>query len=281
MIDRSDSHKPKIEHSEELSLPAIPKRKRNLYEPGISTDYRLSRSKIDLFMSCSRCFYLDRRLGISAPPPYPITLATAVDELMKKEYDAYRIKNQPHPLMEEAGVAAIPYSHPDLDAWRDSLRRGISYKVPNTPLVITGGIDDVWINNDDKLHIVDYKSTAKQGEVSIDADWQIGYKRQLEIYQWLFRKNGFKVSDVAYFVYVNGDKNRPAFNDTMHFSSTIIPYKGNASWVDATIEKILETLSSPELPASNPSCTHCAYRMHAASVEDWGAREAKTTPTQS
>ena len=29
-------------------------------------------------------------------------------------------------------------------------------------------------------------------------------KRQMEIYQWLLRKNGFKVSDTGYFVYANG-----------------------------------------------------------------------------
>lgn len=208
-----------------------------------------------------------------------MTLAIAVDELMKKEYDFYRTIQSPHPLMVKAGVNAIPYAHQDLDAWRDSLRRGISYKVPNTPLVITGGIDDVWINTEGKLHIVDYKSTAKKGEVSIDADWQITYKRQVEIYQWLFRNNGFDVSDIAYFVYANGDKSRPNFNNTMHFSTTIIPYEGNASWVDATIENILETLNSPEFPDSNPSCSRCAYYMDRASVENWAAQETPGIPS--
>jgi hypothetical protein len=38
----------------------------------------------------------------------------------------------------------------------------------------------------------------------LDAPWQISYKRQVEIYQWLFKKNGFDVEDIAYFVYCNG-----------------------------------------------------------------------------
>jgi hypothetical protein len=232
-------------------------------------------------MSCARCFYLDHRYKPGRLDSYPMTLAIAVDDLMKKEYDFYRSTQRPHPLMVQAGVNAIPYAHPDLDAWRDSLRRGITYKVPNTPLIITGGIDDIWINTEGKLHIVDYKSTAKKGEVSIDADWQIGYKRQLEIYQWLFRKNGFDVSDVAYFVYANADKTRPAFNNTMHFSTTIIPYEGNASWVDATIGDILETLNSPELPDSNPSCSCCAYVMNRASVENQAAQKTPGIPTKS
>lgn len=270
MTERSrQSSQEKLSDTNSLKMPSAPRRKRNLYEPGVSENYRLSRSKIDLYMSCARCFFLDRRLGISRPPAYPLTLATAVDELMKNEYDIYRKSQSPHPLMTEAGVDAVPFAHADLDVWRDSLRRGITYAVPGTPLVITGGIDDVWVNSDGKLHIVDYKSTSKQGEVSIDADWQIGYKRQLEIYQWLFRKNGFEVSDTAYFVYVNGDKNLPRFNNKIEFSSKIIPYEGNASWVDQTVGEILTTLNSSQLPDPDTGCKHCAYRMQASSIESW------------
>ena len=57
-----------------------------------------------------------------------------------------------------------------------------------------------------ELHIVDYKATSKDDEVNLDAEWQDGYKRQMEIYRWLFINNGFKVSDTGYFVYANGKK---------------------------------------------------------------------------
>jgi hypothetical protein len=67
--------------------------------------------------------------------------------------------------------------------------------------VITGGVDDMWINHQGEYIVVDYKATSKKTEVTLDADWQIGYKRQMEIYQWLFGKNGYKVSNTGYFVY--------------------------------------------------------------------------------
>ena len=41
-------------------------RKRNLYENNSDT-YAISRSKIDLFINCPRCFYLDRKLGLAQP----------------------------------------------------------------------------------------------------------------------------------------------------------------------------------------------------------------------
>ena len=85
---------------------------------------------------------------------------------------------------------------------------------------------------------MDYKATAKSEEVSIDADWQIGYKRQMEIYQWLFSKNGFKVCETGYFLYCNGLTDREAFNQRLDFDVTIIPYKGNRAWIDKVIQDI-------------------------------------------
>jgi hypothetical protein len=74
--------------------------------------------------------------------------------------------------------------------------------------VITGGVDDMWVSPEGESIVVDYKATAKYTQVTLDADWQIGYRRQMEIYQWLFRKNGYKVSDTSYFVYCNGNTDK-------------------------------------------------------------------------
>ena len=63
------------------------KRTRNLFDPTSKEPFRLSRSKIDLFISCPRCFYQDRRLGVAQPPGYPFNLNSAVDTLLKKEFD--------------------------------------------------------------------------------------------------------------------------------------------------------------------------------------------------
>ena len=92
------------------------------------------------------------------------------------------------------------------------MHKGIQYHHKPTTFIISGGIDDVWINPQGELHIVDYKATSKKGEVSLDADWQISYKWQMEIYQWLFRRNNFKVSLIGYFIYCNGKTDREAFD---------------------------------------------------------------------
>jgi len=240
-----------------------PQRTKNLYNPQSSEPFRLSRSKIDLFLNCPQCFYFDRRLGVQRPPGFPFSLNSAVDKLLKKEFDIHRAEGTPHPLMESYGVAAVPFDHPRMDEWRDSLRRGITFLHEKTNLIITGGVDDVWQNPKEELIIVDYKATSKEEEVTLDAEWQIGYKRQMEIYQWLFRQNGFAVSDTGYFVYCNGDADKSAFDAKLEFDIKLIPYEGHAEWIEPVIGKIKKCLDSETIPEKGDDCDYCAYRNSA------------------
>ncbi|MFA6550394.1 MAG: PD-(D/E)XK nuclease family protein [Candidatus Gracilibacteria bacterium] len=230
-----------------------------LYSPTAPAPFRLSRSKIDLFIKCPRCFYLDRKLGIKQPPSYPFSLNNAVDKLLKKEFDIHRANGTPHPLMKAYGLKATPFSHEKIDEWRDSLHKGITYKFPKTNLLITGGVDDVWVKPSGELIIVDYKATSKAEEVTLDADWQDGYKRQMEIYQWLFRHNGFKVSKTGYFVYANGITSRDTFDGKLEFDIKLLPYKGSDSWVPKTIKNIYKCLKSNKVPKAGEDCEWCKY----------------------
>jgi len=244
-----------------------PRRKRNLFDPESRVPSKLSRSKIDLFLKCARCFYLDRRLGVSQPPGFPFSLNSAVDTLLKKEFDMHRAEGTTHPLMESYGLDLVPFRHEKMNEWRDSLGGGIQYLHSETNLIITGGVDDVWVGKDGKLSIVDYKATSKNGTVNLDADWQESYKRQMEIYQWLFRKNNFKVNDTGYFVYCNGDTDKKAFDGKLEFDVVILPYKGNDKWIEQTISLIHDCLMSDVLPESSPGCDFCSYRDSAREFE--------------
>lgn len=243
-----------------------PKRTRNIYTPGDKKEFKISRSKIDLFLECPRCFYLDIRLGIKRPPGFPFTLNNAVDGLLKKEFDIHRAKQTHHPLLKKYGLDAVPFQHEKIEEWRDSLRRGIQYHHSPTNLVIRGGIDDIWIDKDGKLLIVDYKATSKKTDVNLDADWQIVYKRQMEIYQWLFRKNNFDVSDTGYFVYVNGKTDREAFDGKLEFDVSLLPYTGSDDWIEGTIEQIYKCLNDERTPTAGKECDYCPYRETAGST---------------
>lgn len=213
-------------------------------------------------MQCPRCFWLDTRLKISRPNTPPFNINKAIDELLKKEFDGYRVKGEPHPMMVEFGLEAVPFSHDQLDTWRENFVGVISVHEP-TNLHVFGAVDDIWVDGDGRLIVVDYKATAKDKEVSIDSDWQMSYKRQMEVYQWLLRQNGFEVNDTGYFVYTNGRFDLDGFFDKVEFKTKIIPYTGSDSWVEPTLEKMKACMEG-DMPAVGRAamggeCDYCAY----------------------
>lgn len=235
-------------------------RKSNIFDPKSDAPFRLSRSKLENFLRCPRCFYLDRRLGVSEPSMPAFTLNVAVDHLLKKEFDIHRANGTAHPLMAHYGIDAVPFQHSLLDRWRENFV-GVEFHHPATNFIFTGAIDDVWENSHGELHIVDYKATSKDGNVVFgDSIWHDGYKRQMEMYQWLFRKNGFTVSDIGYFVYVNGKKDRKAFDGKLEFDVNIFPYEGNDDWVENALHTAHECLMSNTVPQPTETCEYCQYR---------------------
>ena len=172
-------------------------RSRNIFFSNKVKSFKLSRSKIQDFLNCPRCFYLDRKCGTGRPPSYPFTLNNAVDTILKKEFDKYRAAGAPHPLMIEHGIDAIPFTHPDLDAWRQNFK-GVQYTHELTNFTVTGAVDDLWADSTGELIVVDYKATSTTKEITLDEEYRQSYKNQMEIYQWLLRQNGFRVSNIEF-----------------------------------------------------------------------------------
>ncbi len=238
------------------------------YNPNRSSEWnyggakwRLSRSKIELFIECPRCFYLDNKLGTKRPGMPSFNLNIAVDELLKKEFDTHRQAGTPHPIAEKYRISAVPFVHESIDVWRDNFV-GIDYHHAPTGLVVSGAVDDIWQTPAGELIVVDYKATSKDGEIATLADsaWEASYARQMGVYQWLLRQNGFTVSDTGYFVYANATKDHDGFFDTLHFETTLVPCIGDTSWIESTLVKIKNTLESRMYPDSGAACEYCPYR---------------------
>ena len=241
---------------------------RGKYLPEKEDFYKLSRSKVDFFLNCNRCFYLDRRLGIGQPPGFPFNLNSAVDTLLKNEFDHYRSIQKSHPYIKNLGLNAVPFNHEEIDKWRNNFS-GVSYQHISLKLHLFGAIDDLWINLDtEELIVVDYKATSKNSEINLDSDWQIGYKRQMEFYQYLLRNNGFKVSDIGYFVYCNGIKENEKFDEKLNFDIHLLDYKGNGNWIEKTLEDIVDCLRSDEIPNYNFGCKFCDYNKKIKNISN-------------
>ena len=239
-------------------------------------NWKLSRSKIELYLECPRCFYLDNKLGTKRPGFPSFTLNIAVDELFKKEFDAYRAQQKPHPIMDEYNIKALPYQHPELDTWRDPFV-GLQYIHEPTGLIVSGGVDDVWINPEGELIVVDYKATSKTKHITTlaDSSWESSYRRQLGVYQWLLMQMGYPVAETGYFVYANARQDVPSFENKLEFDTTLVPCQGDTDWIDDTVNEIKVCLESDHYPPSGPECEYCQYRE--ASGKKLQAIHAKNT----
>lgn len=214
-------------------------------------------------MQCPRCFWLDARLKIKRPSGPPFNINKTIDELFKKEFDKHRIAGTPHPIMTDNQIKAVPFQHAELDTWRYNFT-GVATLHEPTNLHVYGAIDDVWADDDGELIVVDYKATSKAREVSINSDWQISYKRQLEVYQWLLRQNGFAVNNTGYFVYTNARIDVAGFADRLEFVTKLIPYTGNDGWIEPTLAKMKACLENDKMPpvgeaAMGGPCDFCEY----------------------
>lgn len=229
--------------------------KKPVFDPS-DRAFKLSRTAIEEHVRCPRCFYQSRRLGFKRPSGPMSQLPTAVDGLLKREFDYYRERQEPHPVMRDLPGDLVPFSHPDLEEWRKNFT-GLQLLHEPSGLVVTGAVDDIWIDrSSDVLFVVDYKTSSQRGEIT---DIYDSYKRQADIYQYLLRGQGFAVSDTAYFVMEQVDKEAVGFNHVLRFDVTVLPYLGDTAWVEGALLAARDCLDSDDVPQASDDCDLCAW----------------------
>ena len=240
-------------------------RESSIYSPNQTEQFKISRSKFNDFLTCKRCFYLDRVKGLISPSMPGWTLNETTDILLKKEFDVCREMQTPHPIFERYNLNhVVPFKHEDIDKWRDSLHHGLKVRFKDSNIVLHGGVDDIGIDTNTKeLIVVDYKSQANKNLVNtedyLSNTYHQGYKVQMDFYSYLLTEMNFDVSPVSYFYVCNADRNALSFSSKLNFQETLVPYEWDSSWVEGKVIEMIGLLNSTELPARNLSCENCAY----------------------
>jgi hypothetical protein len=234
------------------------KRKRNLFAPASSEPFPLSRSKIEFFVKCPRCFYLDRRLGVKPPGMPSMMLNRAVDSLMKAEFDGYRQRHEPHPAFLKYGIEAIPLIHPDIEIWRSNFK-GVKYLNPTTNLLVGGAPDDI-MTVGDEWFVLDFKGTSSKEEItSLDTEYRLAYKRQVEVYSWLLARNGHPVGSKAFLLFANAITDRHGFDGRLDFDMQLVEVAMDLTWIDPILGQIRTCLMAEEPPAASATCECCNF----------------------
>lgn len=224
---------------------------------------RFSRSRIELFLNCPRCFYLEQTAGIKQPPGYPFTLNNAIDKLLKREFDYYRRLQLPHPVMQEHCLQMVPLHHPQMSTWTNAFK-GVEVSLPHLGWTMFGGVDDVWVDTATihdsfpTLTVVDYKATGSQPSSPNKLVYP-EYKRQLGFYRWLLEQQGFPVHRTAFLLVAKAIIDRNEFEGRLDFDMFLLPVSTDTNWVLPAIEAAHATLQLPEAPPPGEQCAYCQY----------------------
>jgi len=253
--------------------------------PTARNPFPISRSRLEKYHSCPRCFWIDRVQGYDRPGMPGFLLNTLVDTLLKREFDIHRENGTPHPYMLENNLGhMIPLDHPMMDEWRENFKgvRTIKHGIE-----ITGAVDDIWRSGEgetEEWYVVDYKSTATNAtitpELFLEDIYKGAYVRQMAIYQWLLRELGHPVSMRGFFVYENGNNGaeslllegtkdsprgiplKPALVIEIDLSDDNMIIEGeriDLKWVENLVIGAKKCLDLDTVPEAGEFCEYCAY----------------------
>lgn len=220
---------------------------------------QLSPSSLNLYLECPRCFWLEKRYGIKRPAPFPYALNTAVDTLLKQEFDNYRTKGKSHPLIVENNIHAKLFSDQQkLNQWRSNFE-GIRYYDTELGATLFGAVDDILEFPDNKLAPLDYKSTGSTVPTVYDR-----FQLQMDVYTYLLERNGFLTPRKGYLAfYIVNKKN--GFGDRLPFRKELHEITTDPSYVQGLFEEAVTLLRNKKPPVYHRDCQFCRWFRQASS----------------
>lgn len=218
---------------------------------------KISRSKIELFVECPRCFWLEMKHNIKRPEVFAGGfIGQKYDPLIKNEFDVHRQNLTKPDRLEELELNLFD-DFEKLKSWRN---KGIEFYHQEHNFVYYGKIDELLIDKDGNFVPFDFKTTLSK-------NFQIyeSYKRQLEIYGYLFLKNGHQVANYGAFYVVKIDIVKD-FQNLNKYETVIMEEKDvvivenlDYSKYDEILENLKEVYYSDKAPDPYPDCSFCNY----------------------
>jgi CRISPR/Cas system-associated exonuclease Cas4 (RecB family) len=213
----------------------------------------LSPNSLNLFLECKRCFWLEKKQGIRRPSLYPYALNSAVDILLKQEFDKYRAERETHPLLVANNIPAKLFKNQKLlNKWRDNFQ-GIRYYNKDLNATFFGAIDDILEFKDGKLAPLGYKSTDSSIAKIYDR-----FQLQMDAYTYLLEKNDYSTPRKGCLVFYIVDKENK-FEDKLPFRKEAYVIDTNPLYIEKLFEEAVETLRKNIPPMPNKDCKFCEW----------------------
>ncbi|MDD5253755.1 MAG: PD-(D/E)XK nuclease family protein [Candidatus Nanoarchaeia archaeon] len=159
--------------------------------------YKLSPSSLNLMEECPRCFWLDKHGVWKRPASIFPSLPSGMDGILKTHFDKFRDKGiLPPELCNNGECKNLKlFNEPELlKVWRSNFK-GIRYEDENGNILF-GAVDNI-LAKGKKLIVLDYKTRG----FPLKEDTADHYQNQLDIYNFLLRKNGYETEDYSFLLF--------------------------------------------------------------------------------
>ena len=160
------------------------------------TTYKLSPSILALMEECPRCFWLNFH-GKKRPSGIFPSLPSGMDGILKTHFDRFMAKGTLPPELKENKECKGMKLFDDADLlkeWRNNFK-GISY-TDKEGNILHGAVDNLLVKGN-KIIVLDYKTRG----FPLKEDTAEHYQNQLNIYNFLLRKNGYETEDFAFLLF--------------------------------------------------------------------------------
>ncbi|MEO0280288.1 MAG: PD-(D/E)XK nuclease family protein [candidate division WOR-3 bacterium] len=200
----------------------------------------ISPSRIYLYVSCPRCFYLEVKKGIKRPVEFFPRIPSLLDKIFKEIAEEFKEKDLPY-YFKRFGLKGKLKKIKLEDK-----------KIENTDLILRGIPDEIIENEEKKILPLDYKTSSKFPD-----KLPIPVQIQLDSYSLLIRLNNFETNEKAfvfYFVpYYSRNEKR------IRWDTKLYEYSVNLKRLKKFIIEIDKTLREDKLPEPSKSCHFCKY----------------------
>lgn len=213
--------------------------------------FKLSPSSLNLMLECPRCFWLDKHGVWKRPAGIFPSLPSGMDSILKKHFDKFCEKGILPPEIcnhEHCKNLKLLNDGELMKNWRSNFK-GIRWTDKNGN-VLFGAIDNMLVNGR-KLIVLDYKTRG----FPLKEDTHEHYILQLELYNFLLRKNGYETEDFAFLLFYH-PKEVKETGEVM-FNTDLKKIKVDVKNAEKTFKKALELLNG-ECPKK--SCEWCDGR---------------------
>jgi len=216
--------------------------------------YKLSPSSINLMLECPRCFWLALVEGVKRPNgPFP-SLPSGMDRILKEHFDRFMERHElPPELREEDCVngCSLFYDKEKLKVWRSNFK-GIQYIDKKSGVMLRGAVDNLLLKGK-KLIVLDYKTRG----FPLKDDTHEHYRTQMDLYNFLLRKNNYETEDYAYLLFYY--PNKVTETGEVIFDTNLIKMQTSPERGESIFQQAIQILQSNSPPKPAKECSFCSW----------------------